>query len=381
MDELELVNDNWSNIKATDNIFNDSCHIIDVAQTVAYKAVNVVLVQRNWMLGQRIEHEILQGSRADYGEQVIKNLSAQLTHQYGKGFNMSNLYTFHQFFKTFPAIFHSLRGNSRSLLSWTHYRVLLQVDNKAAREWYANEALAEAWSSRTLQRNISSQYYFRRLASHNKTSVEREMKTITAPLQDKLEFIKSPVVAEFLGSNPAYPRRITQGDRTTKTTLFVIPQSVTDTHNSQTTAKKRPFPTVTRRSTDSQGLRHYRNSAFSRPQTAQILRTKTILYIIYIICIKTNFSSFRNTSIQQYRYVRSRNKCSNQPAPREAQRKGSRLFLRAQRQAVLSYTRGNVPEEPVSASEMELRSLCLCQQSDGAMLRHTGRKSSTQSRV
>lgn len=199
MDELELVNDNLSSIKATDNIFNDSCHIIDVAQTVAYKAVNVVLVQRNWMLGQRIEHEILQGSRADYGEQVIKNLSAQLTHQYGKGFNKSNLYTFHQFFKTFPDIFHSLRGNSRSLLSWTHYRVLLQVDNKAAREWYANEALAEAWSSRTLQRNISSQYYFRRLASHNKTSVEREMKTITAPLQDKLEFIKSPVVAEFLG--------------------------------------------------------------------------------------------------------------------------------------------------------------------------------------
>lgn len=199
MNELELINENLNNIKLTDNIFNDSCLIIDTAQAVAYRAVNVVLVQRNWLLGQRIEQEILQGSRADYGEQVIKNLSEHLTQQYGKGFNKSNLYSFHQFFKTFPDIFHAVSGNSRSLLNWTHYRVLLQVDNEAAREWYVNECLTESWSSRTLQRNISSQYYFRRLASHNKASVEQEMKTITAPLQDKFEFIKSPVVAEFLG--------------------------------------------------------------------------------------------------------------------------------------------------------------------------------------
>lgn len=199
MKDLDLMNENLDSIKSTDNIFNDSCLIIDTAKAIAYRAVNVVLVQRNWMLGQRIEQEILQGSRADYGEQVMKNLSEQLTQQYGKGFNKSNLYSYHQFFKAFPNIFHSVRGNSRSILTWTHYRILLQVDNEAAREWYVNESLAGSWSSRTLQRNISSQYYFRRLASHNNVAVEQEMKNITTPLQDKYEFIKSPVVAEFLG--------------------------------------------------------------------------------------------------------------------------------------------------------------------------------------
>ena len=199
MNKLGLVNENLSDIKQTDNIFNDSCQIIDAALSVAYKAVNVVLVQRNWLLGQRIEHEILKGNRADYGESVITKLADELTNRYGKGFDYSTLYKYVKFYKTFPDILDSMSTKSRSLLSWTHYRVLLQVDNKAAREWYANESLAESWSSRTLQRNISSQYYFRRLASHNKDSVEQEMKTITAPLQDKLEFIKSPVVAEFLG--------------------------------------------------------------------------------------------------------------------------------------------------------------------------------------
>ena len=199
LNETELINRDLNNITMTDDIFRDTCQIIDTAQSVAYQAVNVVLVKRNWLLGKRMDQEILQGNRADYGEQVIQTLSSQLTEQYGKGFNKSNLYSFLQFFKTYPNIFHAVSGKSRSLLSWTHYRILLQVDNDEAREWYATESLLQAWSSRTLQRNISSQYYFRRLASHNKSAVEQEMLMKTAALQDKLEFIKSPVVAEFLG--------------------------------------------------------------------------------------------------------------------------------------------------------------------------------------
>ena len=199
MNDMDLIPKNWIDIPRTDNIFNDSCLIINKAQSVAYKVANTVLVQRNWLLGQRIELEVLQGNRADYGEQIIKKLSTQLTVQYGKGFDYSTLYKFVKFYKTFPDILDSVSTKSRQLLPWTHYRVLLQVDNDEARTWYAKEALAEAWSTRTLQRNISSQYYFRRLASHNKAAVEQEMKIVTAPLQDKLEFIKSPVIAEFLG--------------------------------------------------------------------------------------------------------------------------------------------------------------------------------------
>ena len=85
------------------------------------------------------------------------------------------------------------------LLSWIHYRILLQVSDDNARTWYAKEASEQTWSVRTLQRNISSQYYYRLLKSQHKDLVEKEMLQKTVPLQDKLEYIKNPVLAEFLG--------------------------------------------------------------------------------------------------------------------------------------------------------------------------------------
>ena len=85
-------------------------------------------------------------------------------------------------------------------LTWTHYRELLTVSDEIARQWYMLEAAKEMWSVRTLHRNISSQYYYRLLQSQTKDMIIDEMKRITAPMQgDKLEFIKNPVVAEFLG--------------------------------------------------------------------------------------------------------------------------------------------------------------------------------------
>ena len=92
----------------------------------------------------------------------------------------------------------TLRAQSPIRLSWTHYRIILQESNKEARDWYEQEAAREMWGTRTLQRNVSSQYYHRLLQSQNKDAVRGEMKQLTAPLQDKLEYIKNPVVAEFL---------------------------------------------------------------------------------------------------------------------------------------------------------------------------------------
>ncbi len=85
------------------------------------------------------------------------------------------------------------------LLSWTHYRVLLQVEDVEARDWYAKEAYDQTWSVRTLQRNVSSQYYYRMLKTQSPLEVETEMKELTSSYQNKLEFIKNPIVAEFLG--------------------------------------------------------------------------------------------------------------------------------------------------------------------------------------
>lgn len=184
----------------TDNLLQDSKVIIESARSVAYMAVNTAMVERNWLLGKRIAEEELKGKdRAEYGVEKIKHLAHELTALYGKGFDYSSLYKYVRFYKLFPKILDSLSTKSE-LLTWTHYRTLLQVDNNEAREWYAIEAAKEMWSVRTLQRNISSQYYFRLLQSQHKDLVENEMKTLTAPLQgDKLEFIKNPVVAEFLG--------------------------------------------------------------------------------------------------------------------------------------------------------------------------------------
>lgn len=120
--------------------------------------------------------------------------------EYGKGFTKSNLYSFYSFYKTYPEIFQTASGKSQELLSWSHYAVLLQVNDEKARVWYEKEAAEQTWSVRTLQRNISSQYYYRILQTQKKEIVEREMKELTAECQnDKLEFIKNPVIAEFLG--------------------------------------------------------------------------------------------------------------------------------------------------------------------------------------
>lgn len=130
-------------------------------------------MRRNWLLGQLITEEELRGeNRAQYGLDIIKGLSKRLTAKYGKGFSKSYLYSYVQFYKTHPSIFQTPFGKSAKLLSWTHYFILTQELNPDARAWYEEEAASQGWSYRTLQRNVSSQYYFRRLACQKKDLVE-----------------------------------------------------------------------------------------------------------------------------------------------------------------------------------------------------------------
>ena len=201
--KLQNVVQNYimDNFVKTDDILKDMCGIIESSQKSAYQAVNTLLVQRNWLIGYRIAEEELGGEeRSEYGLQVVKNLSKELTSRYGKGYDRGTLYRCLKFYKMFPEIVASLRQQSGVILSWTHYRTLLQVEDKTARDWYEKEAAEQMWSVRTLQRNISSQYYYRMLKTQKKEFVEDEMKKRTASYQnDKLEFIRNPVIAEFLG--------------------------------------------------------------------------------------------------------------------------------------------------------------------------------------
>ncbi len=204
----EIMNNANNNImdkfQKTDNILNDVQSIIDVSQREAYRAVNTILSQRNWLIGYRIAEEELAGeNRAEYGAEVIKELSRGLTKKYGKGYDRSNLYHCLRFYKAFPEIVDTVCRQSGIRLSWSHYRTLLQVHDEAARKWYEKEAYEQTWSVRTLQRNIDTQYYYRMLQSKDKAIVEQEMKRKTYEYQnDKLEFIKNPVVVEFLGLTP-----------------------------------------------------------------------------------------------------------------------------------------------------------------------------------
>ena len=202
--DLQKTNNNSMIIKYqnTDNVIDDICSIIESARNYAYQSVNIALVERNWFIGYRIaEEELKGGNRADYGTEILKKLSKELKKEYGKGFELRNLYYFLQFYKKFPNILHSANAKSNILLSWTHYKTLLQVPDDKAREWYEKETAEQTWSVRTLQRNISSQYYYRLLKSQVKEPLIEEMKEKNKNhyLVDKLEFIKNPVIAEFLG--------------------------------------------------------------------------------------------------------------------------------------------------------------------------------------
>ena len=184
------------------NLLKDLRDIIASGRAVAYASVNAAMIDTYWKIGRRIVEEEQHGSRrAEYGTGLLNELSAALTAEFGKGYDARSLRFYRQFYLFFPQgkIWNTRVPN----LTWSHYRTLLRVADETARSWYLNEASRESWSVRTLDRNISSQYYHRLLASQNKAPVVAEMKEITAPMQaDKLEFIKNPVVAEFLGLAP-----------------------------------------------------------------------------------------------------------------------------------------------------------------------------------
>lgn len=121
-------NNNMDNFVKTDDLLKDLCGIIESSQKMAYQAVDITLIQRNWLLGYRIASKEMQGEgRAKYGTEVIKKLLKELSKTYGKGYTKTNLYSFYSFYRAYPEIFRSASGESASLLSWTHYRILLQV--------------------------------------------------------------------------------------------------------------------------------------------------------------------------------------------------------------------------------------------------------------
>ncbi|MFK8273677.1 PDDEXK nuclease domain-containing protein [Capnocytophaga canimorsus] len=171
-------------------------NILSQARQRAYTAINSAMVEAYWLIGRRIVEEEQNGeNRAEYGKEVLQTLSIALTNVFGKGYSYRTLREIRQFYLTFPEI-----EKWRTLfakLSWSHFQRVLKVSNEKARMYYLTEAAENMWTVRTLDRNISTLYYDRLLASDNKLEVQEEMQNNTKLLQFE-EFIKSPTVLEFL---------------------------------------------------------------------------------------------------------------------------------------------------------------------------------------
>lgn len=212
----------------------DVRNIISTAKEHAYKTANLMIVVSNWLVGRRIVLQEQKGKyRAEYGKRIISIASQELTKSFGKGYGETTLKNYRKFYKQFsnfqirqpllaefekrtPSIRQPLLAKSdaevfelRPQLSWMHYERLMRVDDKQARVWYMNAAADNQWSYRTLGRNISTQYYYRLMQTppNLKKKVIDEMVDKTKAFQkDKFDFIKNPVVAEFLGlpQNSAY---------------------------------------------------------------------------------------------------------------------------------------------------------------------------------
>ena len=227
---------------ANTDFITDLKTIVSTARNMSFRAANLMQVACNWLLGWRIVEQEQQGkARAEYGKHIIESASEMLTAEFGKGYTPTVLRNFRKFYLEFrglqikqalPSQFaevldriqqpmvaksgklrkqQSVVAESSSVdfpffsqLSWMHYESLMRVADLDARLWYMQEAASQQWDYRTLRRNIASQYYYRLMQTpkSKKAIVVREMKKLTADYQkERSEFIKNPLIVEFLGLN------------------------------------------------------------------------------------------------------------------------------------------------------------------------------------
>jgi predicted nuclease of restriction endonuclease-like (RecB) superfamily len=233
-----------------DALFDRIVSILEQARSNVVRAVNTNMVLAYWVIGREIVQDLQAGEeRAEYGKQLLADLSVRLTQRYGKGFSVPNLQNFRKFYLAYNTHFSmdteiwypmgtksveeqnqypvgakssdaaNVRPSGRGLtpvdkahptddeipqgfspeLSWSHYRALMRVENVEARDFYEREAVAGNWTKRTLERQIQSFYYERILKSHKPEKMLAEGRRLPVPASDAADELKNPYVLEFLG--------------------------------------------------------------------------------------------------------------------------------------------------------------------------------------
>jgi len=183
--------------KTSNTVYDQIKEILIAARTKAYSAINFAMVEAYWLIGKQIVDVQGNNERAEYGTQLLKYLSERLTQDFGKGFEERELRKIRQFYSTFP-----IRDALRPELGWTHYRLIMRVNNEKARNFYIDECIKSNWSTRQLERQINTLFYERLLSSQNKEAVSQEIQK-TAPAPAPKDFIKNPYVLEFLNIKPS----------------------------------------------------------------------------------------------------------------------------------------------------------------------------------
>ncbi len=166
------------------------------AQRQVYSAVNSAMVQAYWNIGKTLFDACGENDRAAYGKRVLQYLADKLTAEFGKGFSIRNLRNMRAFYRAFP-----IRQTLSAELSWSHYQLLMRVENEKERAFYAEEAAKAGWSVRQLERQINTMFYKRLLASRDKESVAGEIEK-SMPKPEYEMIIRDPYVLEFLNLPP-----------------------------------------------------------------------------------------------------------------------------------------------------------------------------------
>jgi len=161
-----------SDIVDKNSFYENVKNILHLARDNAYKQVNFIMVEAYWSIGKQIVEEEQNGKdRAAYGKSLIIELSKKLTLEFGRGFSKRNLWNMRQFYLVFSKV-----QTLSAQLTWSHYQLLLRIENSVAREWYMNETVASNWSVRALERQIGTHYYERIISSKEKELVVNEAK-------------------------------------------------------------------------------------------------------------------------------------------------------------------------------------------------------------
>ena len=162
------------------------------AKNKVFTAVNFAMVEAYWEIGKEIAEAV--GDRAEYGKGLLRYLSEQLTAEFGKGFTVANLRNMRQFYQIFPN-----RYALRSEFTWTHYRMIMRVEEPSRREFYLKECADENWASRQLERQINTFFFERLLATQkeHRAEIKNEIQT-TEPKTDPDYILRDPYILEFL---------------------------------------------------------------------------------------------------------------------------------------------------------------------------------------